>query len=268
MCRCRRVAERAALAAALALSLAASLATAGEATAGERASLPQPLQAFDARYAVTRSGMRLATMRMRLAPHSAGWRYSSRTDPQGIAQLFIDGPSTEETLLEGSDGGLRPLRYRHVEPDAADRLEVHFDWAEQRARVQTAAGERSVAIETGTHDPFSAVLAVMQGLASGQERIELPGIDNDGERSRLAFAVRSRETIRVPLGEYETARVYRIRDDKRKTITWLAPELGWLPVRLEQRAHGDLVARAEIERLDAERTPGADTARESHRRGR
>ncbi len=263
MSPCRRLAERAGLIAVLALALAAGLASAGGSTP-----LPEPLQAFDARYAVTRSGMRLATMQMRLAPHSAGWRYSSRTDAQGIARLFIDGPSTEETLLERSDGGLRPLRYRHVEPDAADRLEVHFDWANQRAVVQTPEGEHSVAIEAGTHDPFSAVLAVMQGLASGQQRIELPGIDNDGERSRLAFAVRSRETIRVPLGEYETARVERIRDDKRKTITWLAPELDWLPVRLEQRAHGDLVARAEIEQLEADRTPVTKAAHESRRRGR
>jgi hypothetical protein len=224
----------------------------GVSAASEPSPLPDPLRTFDARYALKRSGLRLGTTQMALSRHPRGWRYSSRTEAEGLAALFVDGPTTEETILEIDNGAVRPLRYRHVEDDADDRIEIEFDWDAATARVHRTSGEHDVALKPGTHDPFSSVLAVMGAVAAGAQEIRLPGIDNDGERTQLTFAVRAREQVEVPLGQFDAVRVHRVRTDDRSTVSWLAPELGWLPVRLEQRDDGDLVARAELEQVETD----------------
>lgn len=237
------------------------------AAAGGGGELPEPLRPFEATYSVTRSGMQLGTTELTLARHEHGWRFRSVTEAQGVFSLLMSGPSTEETILAAHEGGLRPLRYRHTEPDEDDNFAVAFDWAAGEARVERADGADVVPLTAGAHDPFSALLAVIQAVAGGAESVRLPGIDDDGERTELRFAVRARERIEVPLGRYDTVRVHRVRDDKRATITWIAPELDWLPVRMEQRKKGDLVARAELSALDGQ-SAKAKRSRRSDRRGR
>ncbi len=250
----------------LGIALAAALA-ALPVDAGGGNELPHPLRAFDGTYAVTRSGMRLGTTQLTLEPHERGWRFSSVTQARGLFSLLVSGPSTEETILAAHDGGLRPLRYHHTEPDEDDDLSVAFDWAAGQARVDRTDATDVLPLAPGTHDPFSALLVVIRAVAGGAETVRLPGIDDDGERTELRFAVRARERIEVPLGRYEAVRVHRVRDDKRATITWLAPELDWLPVRMVQRNKGDLVARAELTALDGQ-SARAQGSRRSDRRGR
>jgi hypothetical protein len=49
--------------------------------------------------------------------------------------------------------------------------------------------------------------------------------------------------VRVPAGEFDAIRVERIRDiPGRVTTTWFAAELGYMPVRIEQREpDGDVI---------------------------
>ncbi|MDZ7748781.1 MAG: DUF3108 domain-containing protein [Halofilum sp. (in: g-proteobacteria)] len=234
-----------------ALLLAALLAAPAASAGGD--GLPAPLRAFEAEYRVVRSGLRLGTTSVALAPHGGGWRYRSVTEAEGLFSLFVDGAAIDQSVFTVRDGGLRPLRYRHEEPDAEDNLRVDFRWGRGEARVEHHEGAYTVALEPRTHDPFTVILSVMQALAAGKDGVAFPGIDDDGERVELRFEVSGRETVEVPLGRYESVRVRRVRDDKRSTVTWFAPGLDWLPVRFEQRRKGDLVARMELEALDGRR---------------
>lgn len=225
--------------------------------------LPAPLAAFEAEYRVTRGSMQVGRSTVRLEPHARGWRYESVTEAQGLLALFVDGPVVERTLLETHAGRLRPLEYHHREPDGETR--VRFDWAAREARAETPDGARTITLEADTHDQFSVMLAVMQALAEGHSDMRFPGIDDDGEPKPLAFAAEERDTITVPLGRYDTVRVRRIRDGKRTTVTWVAPELGWLPVRIEQRRRGDLVARLELAALNGEEAEPETPARRYRR---
>jgi hypothetical protein len=237
-------------------SVAAALLLALVAAAPARAGgteLPAPLAPFTAEYRLGNGSFRVGTSTLRLEPHARGWRYESVTEAEGLLALFVDGPVVERTLLGPHAGRLRPLEYHHLEPDGDTR--VLFDWAAGEARAHTPDGVRTIALAPDTHDQFSVMLAVMQALAAGRDEVRLPGIDDEGEREPLSFAAEARETITVPLGRYDTVRVRRIRDGKRSTVTWLAPELGWLPVRVEQRKRGDLVARLELSALNGEEAP-------------
>lgn len=248
----------------LAALLLAALLSAPAASAGGDA-LPAPLRTFEAEYRVMRSGLRLGTTAVRLAAREQGWRYRSVTEAEGLFALFVDGDAVETTAFTVHDGGLRPQRYHHEEPDAEDNVRVDFDWAAGEARVQRADGEHTLGLEPRTHDPFTVILSVMQAVAGGARAVTFPAIDDDGEPTELRFEVSGREAVEVPLGRYETVRVRRVRDDKRSTVTWLAPELGWLPVQVEQRRKGDLVARMELEALDGRRAEPETHGRDRRR---
>ena len=230
------------------------------AAAGGGDALPAPLRPFEAVYRVVKGPLRLGTTTVDLQPRNAGWRYSSVTRADGLFALLVDGEARELATLELHDDGLRPRRYVHDEPDDADDVRMDFDWDAGRARVVRDGRTHEVATEAGMHDQFSVVLAMMRAVAGGAASASVPGIDDEGERVDFRFEVTGRETIEAPFGRYETLRVRRIRDDDRSTITWLAPALGWLPVAIEQRREGDLVARMELESLDG-RTGDAEARR-------
>lgn len=231
---------------------AIGLVLAAAAVAGA-AELPAPLAPFTARYALSNGVIRLGTTTVRLQPRAGGWLYQSTTVAEGLAALFVDEPIVDTVRLVPHNGAPRPVVYRHEGEDESVR--VVFDWAAGVARVRQNGERRTVALKPGTRDPFSAILRVMRALAAGKRAVAFPGIDEDRERERLRFKATGRARVRVPLGTYETVRVQRVRDDGRATITWLAPELGWLPVRVEQYEDGELVARLALTALNGEEAP-------------
>lgn len=230
------------------LALVAWLFLGGPAVAADEAALPAPLAPFEAEYRVGNGTMSVGTATFSLQRSSGLWRYHSEIRVDGLFSLFVDGPLRDTTWLDTRDGKLRPVIYRHENGD--ENLRVVFDWPSGNARVAAAeGGTRRIDLEPDSRDQFSAILAVMCALATGERTLTFSGIDDDGNPERLRFEVTGEEQVNVPRGRYDTVRVQRSHDDGRATITWLAPELGWLPVRVEQREDGELVGRLELTSL-------------------
>lgn len=226
------------------------LASASTVAAGN--GLPEPLAPFEARYLLTDGSTRVGSADIGLEPVNEGWRYHSRVKPEGLYALLA-GPVEDTTWLEKHDDGLRPVRFEHVGSEPGEEITVQFDWRSGRALVSGPDGETSMPLAPRTHDQFSAMLAVIQAFADGQQRLELPSIDNEGEAEPLVFEHAGTTPVTVPLGTYETVHVRRVRENsKRETESWLAPSLGWVPVRIEQRKKGKLVARMELIGLNGE----------------
>lgn len=243
--------------------LAAILLLASAPAAAGGAALPEPLAPFTAEYRVTNGSMRLGTTTISLQPHAAGWRYRSVTEADGVVSLFVSGKAIESTLLEPYDGRLRPTVYDHAEPDDDDNIRVEFDWDNGTAAARDGDGDgdgggaRTLELGADTVDGFSATLALIQALARGEERIRIATIDDEGKPETLEFRQTGRESIRVPFGTFDTVRVDRIRRGKdRETITWLAPELDWVAVRIDQRRDGELTGRLELTGLQGEAARG------------
>lgn len=234
----------------LAASLLLALAATGAAAGGNE--LPGPLAPFEARYLLTDGSARVGSADIGLESAREGWRYYSRVKPEGLYALLA-GEVEDTAWLETHGGGLRPLRFRHVGNEPDERITVEFDWDAARARVSGPGREAVLPLEPGTHDQFSAMLAVIQAFAAERTRLELPSIDDEGEAEPLVFEHAGTASITVPLGTYETVHVRRVRkNSKRETDTWLAPALDWVPVRIDQRKKGELVARLELMGLNGE----------------
>ena len=232
---------------AMALWVAATTALAG----GN--ALPAPLSTFQAEYRVTNGTIQLGTTSISLQPDDAGWHYRSVTEATGLASLFVSGQAIESTRLEPHDGGLRPTVYDHTEPDAVDDVRVDFDWDARTATVRDANGTRTLDLDADTVDGFSATLAMIGGVARGESTIRIATVDDEGEHESLEFRRAGTESISVPFGTFATIRVERVRKGKdRETITWLAPALDWVAVRVDQRKDGDLTGRLELTGLKGE----------------
>lgn len=228
------------------------------ASAGGNA-LPDPLSTFDAQYRVTNGSIQLGETRISLQPEDGGWHYRSVTEATGLASLFVSGQAIESTRLQVHDGRLRPRVYAHTEPDDEDSVRVEFDWEVRAATVTDNEGTRTLDLEADTVDGFSATLAMIQGIAGGEEDIRIATIDDKGERETLVFRQAGRESISAPLGTFDTVRVDRIRKGSdRETITWLAPALDWVAVRIDQREDGELTGRLELTDLEGEAARGGD----------
>ncbi len=247
------------------LSLAASglaLVVAIPAAAGGGATLPAPLAAFTAEYRVTNGSIDLGNTTIELQPRSGGWLYRSVTEASGLLSLFVRGRAIDATHLVPHEGWLRPVRYRHEEPDADDNVTVDFDWTTCTATATHAKGMREVALEPATVDGFSATLELVRALAAGRDQLEIPTIDDEGEPETLVFRRAGRERIEVPFGTFEAVRVERQRrDSDRETITWLVPALSWVALRIDQRDDGELEGRLLLTQLDGDAADRLETAR-------
>ncbi|MFT6639255.1 MAG: hypothetical protein ACJAUZ_000244 [Flavobacteriaceae bacterium] len=67
----------------------------------------------------------------------------------------------------------------------------------------------------------------------------------------VEFVYTGPETLKTRLGDIETVRVINrnATGGSRETTTWFAPSLDYLPVKIEHRKRGDLVARLSLIRM-------------------
>ena len=242
--------------------------------AGEALATPA---GFSAAYKVTRNlfdrDLTLASAALQLERGSNGrYRYTSQLNPVRLVALIYG-----ERLTEVSRGSITPTG---VMPDLYEmRLEgrrpragsLVFDRASGEI-VQTFKQNqvRQRVPEGKTLDRLSMQLALASDLAAGERDMQY--LMADQNRLRVyRFEVTGEERLRTRVGEFDTLKVeltgrLRVEDaegmdvdevetvddfgDENRTAFWFAPELDYLPVRI-QHVDDDLgTFRMEIERLD------------------
>lgn len=169
-----------------------------------------------------------------------GQQYQAR---QEISILFL-GTRTQTSAGAISEGGLRPQRF-------ADRSRseqaAHFDYAQ--GQVTFSANTPAAPMVTGTQDRLSVFIQLGALLAAEPERY-LPGtrisLATVGARTAdvWAFTVEKEETLDLPAGTISARKLQRLprrdHDYDQKAELWLAPSLGYLPVRIRiTQANGD-----------------------------
>ena len=169
-----------------------------------------------------------------------GQRYQAR---QEITLLLL-GSRTQTSSGTLGPAGLQPLRFGDR---ARSEKAAHFDYDQHRVTFSANAPDAPLA--TGTQDRLSVFVQLGALLAAAPERYPV------GTRLQLAtagtggvdawtFTVEGEETLNLPLGSLRTLRLQRLpRPDHaydQQAQLWLAPSLGYLPVRIRiTQANGD-----------------------------
>jgi len=213
------------------------LMVAGAAGAG---AAPADLEPFRATYVIEWKGITAGHSTLELKPDGADrYRYSSVSGARGMFRMAFSDSISQTTTFRLADGKVVPLAFRGA--DEKERpTELDFDW--QRNRVSGVAKGHAVdlPLPAGTQDPMSMQIAALRNLASGslEEKVTLV----DGDRVK-EYEMRREGNVQLEtaLGTLDTL-VYtsnRAGSD-RVTRTWVAPALGYLPVKA-QRTRGTKV---------------------------
>jgi hypothetical protein len=222
--------------------------------ASELAALEEAvLVPFESRYELSIKGIPQGETRMRLEPDQPGtYLYHSLTQPKSVAAWFRDETVREQSRFELVAKTLRPLDFQYQRSsDRADRsVTIRFDWGKNRVLNSVEGDNWSMPVPVGTLDKILVNLALMLDLQHGLTHVEYPVADG-GILKTYRFDVIDNTRIDTPAGTFDTVVVTRSREDKQSTRLWCAPELGYLPVRVERRLSDDMYYTSELKDYSA-----------------
>lgn len=194
---------------------------------------PVDLKPFKATYAAEWKGMTAATSTVELLKSGGDtYTYSSVNTARGLFRMAFPDALTQISTFKLVDGRIVPLFFRGI--DEKDRpINLTFDW--DKKRVTGTAKEKTVDLELpeGTQDAMSLQLASMRNIASGKLDPKAWMIDANKLKD-YEMRLEGKARIDTELGELDTI-VYTSQrpNSDRLTRTWVAPVLGYLPVKAE-----------------------------------
>jgi hypothetical protein len=210
------------------------------------------LQPFIARYTFAWHGMTVGESTLRLERDLGDkWKYTSATAPRGFGRLYRSHDIVNESLLQETAAGMRPLAYRAEDgSDSTERdSQLSFDW--EHGRVTGLVGRHQIDMEVpeGTQDDLSVQIALMYELLAGRTPTGFRVFDETGVRE-YRYTHEGSATLDTPMGKVQTE-IYRSQRDgsPRATRFWCAPDWGYLPMRAEQRRKGEVEWTMEIRRV-------------------
>jgi len=230
-----------AVAGALLLLSAAVTATARQAAyAAPDAQVPVP---FVAKFAIEWKGITAGYSQLELTRSSPNaYTYKSRNMARGIFRLAFPDAISQLSSFSIDDGEVRPSSY-HADDGSRNEsksVNLKFDWQARRVTGVSETKPVDIALEPGTEDPLSVQIALMRELAAGRAPKSFWLIDNDAIKE-YRYVPEGAVTLDTPLGKLETV-IYRSErtGSDRVTRLWLAPSLGYLPVRAERSRAGKI----------------------------
>jgi hypothetical protein len=207
--------------------------TAGVSPAG--GPVAPPVAPFHLVYRLEAFGLPVGEVSARLEETGDGrYVYRRETTATGLLELIRDD-RIEETGVAVLDGGrYRPLsyRYRHTGPKKVREESVQFHW-EKGVAVATRKDEtRTLDIPDRAVGRMTLELALIQD-ARGPGPWTYPIVEHNKLKT-YAFATAGHERVATGAGPLDTVKVTRTDvEPTRQSSFWLAPALGYLPVKVE-----------------------------------
>jgi hypothetical protein len=201
------------------------------------------VEPFTAVYAIRLGTMDIGEARRVLRQEGADrFVFESSSRARGIASYLVHDRILEQSRWEyGPSGHVRPLEYvYHRTGGSRERdIRVAFDWKAHLARISAGSESWRVDVPDGTVDPLLFQIALEQDLrqapVSGGTELRYSVLDAAKHRLRT-YRIGVGQTVGVatPLAKYAAVELRRLDDSSgRQLVTWCAPALGYMPVRID-----------------------------------
>lgn len=196
-----------------------------------------PIQPFTAVYDLNRGGIPFGRVTIELnLSGDGGYRYQARTVPVGLIAVFRD-----DEIIERSEGRIEQAQiipdrylYHHKREKKPRRIALRFDWEQQLVINNTGDSNWSMPIPPHTQDKFSQQLALMHAL-SGSGETQRFEVADGGKLKTYRFIPRGEEPVETAAGRFTALRLERRKNERESRASlWVAPELNYLPVRIER----------------------------------
>lgn len=193
------------------------------------------IPSFEASYSIERAIFDVGRIQLRFQLDPSGnYVYESVTEVAGFISWFRDERVEESSRGMMDASGIHPDHYRfeRVGGKADKQVEVSFDWQSGRVKNLVDGQPWEMVVPKGTLDKLVVQLAMMRNLQNSLQ-VQHFRVADGGKLKDFRIHIRGRETLVVPAGHFETVKVEKTPEHgNRKTYLWLAPALGYLPVRI------------------------------------
>lgn len=191
-----------------------------------------PLTAHIAEYQVNYGSIELGKARYQLAPAQNNL-YQYRFDSD-VSLLMLSDKRTVQSTFTLDGERLVPMRYTHERSGTGPHFQeqsayvidqniVHSRYKEERAKFP---------YNGNLFDPLMVQLQFRLDMMAGLTNLHYVMLKS-GEIDEYDFNVVGKERMIIESGQYDTVKIEVVRDNnKRQTFFWMAPDLGYLPVRL------------------------------------
>jgi hypothetical protein len=205
---------------------------------------------YTATYRVMYKGKEAGTAEynVRYLPDRDLYEFSSRVQAKGMLKLARPNPAIDRSQFRVDATGIRPLEFWHEDGSRSgeDNLHIVFDWERRIATVSGAEIRRELALPDAALDRGSLQVALMRDLASNGAPRSYHLADEDSV-AEYAYTDNGTATLATGVGSVAT-RVFTQKrtGSSRETWLWAAPEMRFLPVRIEQRRDGEVQTAFEL----------------------
>jgi len=213
----------------------------------------QTLEPFVATYAVEWKGMTAGTSSLELVRDNAsGYVYHSKNQARGVFRVAFPDAITQSSSFDISKSGeVKPRKYESDDgSNKTDKdVSLTFDWNAMRARGTAENKPVDTPLKPGTQDALSVQIQLMIELAAGRSPTTFWLIDKN-EAKEYQYTRERTESLDTPLGKLDTVvyRSQRVSSDRSMRF-WLAPSLGFVPVKAERRRGDKLDFALKIKEL-------------------
>jgi len=196
---------------------------------------PIDLKPFKATFTAEWKGMSAATSTLELRKAGADtYTFATVNTPHGLFRMALPDSLTQASTFKLVDGRVIPLSFRGS--DEKERpIDLTFDW--QGKKVTGTAKERAIdiAIPDDAQDPMSLQIVSLRNLAKGTIPATVNLVDGDGKLKEYELKQEGTARLDTELGTLDTI-IYTSKrtTSDRVTRTWVAPALGYLPVKAER----------------------------------
>ncbi len=170
------------------------------------------------------------------------YEFASRVLAKGLLKLARPNPAVERSHFRVTAGGIEPLEFWYEDGSRSgeDNFHIVFDWQRHVATVSGEGGRREIALPEHALDRGSLQVALMRDLAASGTLRTYRLADEDSV-AEYEYTDNGTATVQTGLGPVAARILTQKRTgSSRETWLWVAPELEFLPVRIEQRRDGEV----------------------------
>ncbi len=170
------------------------------------------------------------------------YRFTSSSTFRGLLKFLVaPKPVVERSEFVSEAGRITPLDFWYEDGSRQGKGNFHirFDWDSGLAIAETEAGRQEFPLQRGALDRGTIQVQLMLDLARSGRLGSYTLADEDGLRTYNVQAVAD-TLLETPLGELATQALIQERaGSSRRLLLWAAPELHYLPARIEQERNGE-----------------------------
>lgn len=165
----------------------------------------------------------------------------------GISRLASRGKMHVTSEFSTGPEGVRPVTFHEIDTIRDEpETRLTFDWSTNKVSGTVGPDEVTLQLEGIAHDSVSIQYALMHDLlyADPAETYILFDVD----KMRIADVKDAGErTVKTKAGKFDVIGIsHQRKGSSRVTTMWCAPDLGYLPVIIEQHRKGKLNFRATL----------------------